>query len=95
MIYDSCIFKIEMRGVSYIVIHTDDVDGVSEDPRDAKDICDAFDNEFGIKMTDVQFMLGNVRNMTEKNGVTKLSISQPVYLGSCKVVVSCTWDHTK
>ena len=46
MLYEPCIFKLEMRGITYIVIHTDDVDGVSEDPRDAKDICDAFHKEF-------------------------------------------------
>ena len=47
-ILDSCIFKIEMRGISYIVIHTDDVDGVSEDPRDAKDICDPRRHTLGL-----------------------------------------------
>ena len=80
MLYEPCIFKLEMRGITYIVIHTDDVDGVSEDPRDAKDICDAFHKEFKIKMTDSRFMLGNMRDVSVIDGVTRLTISQPSYI---------------
>jgi len=80
MLYELCIFKLEMRGITYIVIHTDDVDGVSEDPRDAKDICDAFHKEFKIKMTDSRFMLGNMRDVSVIDGVTRLTISQPSYI---------------
>ena len=80
MLYEPCIFKLEMRGITYIVIHTDDVDGVSEDPRDAKDICDAFHKEFKIKMTDSRFMLSNMRDVSVIDGVTRLTISQPSYI---------------
>ena len=41
-----------------------------------------------IQMAEIEHMLGNVRNMTEKDGVTKLSISQPSYL-------EAMWDKFK
>ena len=50
MKYDPCLFKIttDQGRNMLIVVHTDDVDGVCDDPRDAEIFQDAFDKEFGV-----------------------------------------------
>eukprot|EP01045_Picozoa_sp_COSAG04_P050506 COSAG04_NODE_20495_length_392_cov_0.921502_1_plen_69_part_00 len=46
-----------------IVVHTDDVDGVCDDPRDAETFQDAFDKEFGVSTCDPESMLGVSRTI--------------------------------
>ena len=49
---------------SYLLIHTDDIDGAAEDPRDGDAILNAFDKEFGITLCESRFMLAVQREIT-------------------------------
>ena len=59
MIYEPCMWKLIIDGrVNFVNFHTDDCDGLCEDPRDAKLIFDEFDKKYGVSGVDVRFMLG-------------------------------------
>ena len=65
---------------TYIDIHTDDVDGVTDDPRGGKLLMDALDEEFGMTVQDPHHMLGINRETTRENGVTTLKLKQVAYI---------------
>ena len=39
-----------------MVVHTDDIDGAAQDPRDGAAIIDALDKKFGVTVGDPKFM---------------------------------------
>ena len=43
---------------TYVLIHTDDIDGITRNPAHGVAIKDAFDKRFGVKVVDPRFMLG-------------------------------------
>jgi hypothetical protein len=48
--YEPRIYRVEIDSrASFLCIHTDDCDGVCEDPRDGKRITDAFDRKWGVR----------------------------------------------
>ena len=62
-------FKILINNrVSFVVVHTDDCDGASQDPRDGAAIRDAFNARFGVKDVNPKFMLGNQRDVYQVDG---------------------------
>ena len=81
MIYEPCMWKLIIDGrICFVNFHTDDCDGLCEDPRDAKTIHDAFDKKYGVSSVDVRYMLGVQRDTTVKDGVTYIHMSQSGYL---------------
>ena len=42
---------------TYVLIHTDDIDGITRNPAHGVAIKDAFDKRFGVKVVDPRFML--------------------------------------
>ena len=77
MIYEPCMWKLIIDGrVCFVNFHTDDCDGLCEDPRDAKLIFDEFDKKY----VDVRFMLGVQRDTTVVNDVTHIHMPQSGYL---------------
>ena len=69
MLYAPCMFKILINNrVSFVVVHTDDCDGASQDPQDGAAIRDAFNTRFGVKDVDLNFMLGNQRDVYQVDG---------------------------
>ena len=65
--------------------HTDDCDGLCEDPRDAKLIFDEFDKKYGVSGVNVRFILGVQRDTTVVNGVTHIHMSQSGYLAVMEI----------
>jgi hypothetical protein len=62
-------FKILINNrVSIVVVHTNDCDGASQDPRDGAAIRDAFNARFGVKDVDPKFMLGTQRDVYQVDG---------------------------
>jgi len=81
MLKEPCMFRVEIEGrVSFMVVHTDDVDGVCDDPRDGKAIYDKFDKEFGVTSCDPKHMLGVTRQMREENGIVISRHTQVAYI---------------
>ena len=77
MLYAPCMFKILINNrVSFVVVHTDDCDGASQDPRDGAAIRDAFNARFGVKDVDPKFMLGNQRDVYQVDGEGNI-LSEP------------------
>ena len=59
MHYEPCMFTVDINGrKTYMVVHTDDIDGATQDPRDGAAIIDALDKRFGVTVGDPKFMLG-------------------------------------
>ena len=49
MEYEPCMFKVVIEDqVTWLVIHVDDADGISDDPRDSAAIMTEFQDRFGI-----------------------------------------------
>jgi hypothetical protein len=66
---------------SYLLIHTDDIDGAAEDPRDGDAILNAFDKEFGITLCESRFMLGVQREITvNSDGVIMNKLTQVAFI---------------
>ena len=68
---------------SYLLIHTDDIDGAAEDPRDGDAILNAFDKEFGITLVlcESRFMLGVQREITvNSDGVIMNKLTQVAFI---------------
>ena len=64
MLYEPCMFTVEIDGrMTHMVVHTDDVDMVCDDPRDGKAIRDEFDEKFGVTDCDPKHMLGVTREV--------------------------------
>ena len=85
MIYAPCMFKIDIPGdatehSTYIVIHTDDIDGITKNPQHAEQIMLKFKEKFGIKVVDANEMLGLERKMYVKDGVRYCHMSQKAYI---------------
>ena len=82
-------FRVEIDGrVSFMVVHTDDVDGVCDDPRDGQAIQDKFHAEFGVTTCDPKHMLGVNREMSEADGVVISRHTQKAYIEE-------VWDQFK
>jgi hypothetical protein len=74
-------FKVVIDGrETFMVVHTDDVDGVCDDPRDGQAIQAAFDAEFGVTTCDPKYMLGVTRVMSEDEGVVVSRHNQVAYV---------------
>jgi hypothetical protein len=78
MLYAPCMFKILINNrVSFVVVHTDNCDGASQDPRDGAAIRDALNARFGVKDVDPKFMLGNQRDVYQVDGEGNI-LSEPI-----------------
>ena len=89
MLCEPCLWKIIINDrVNWMSFHTDDCDGLAEDPRDATLIYDEFDKKYGVTHVDPRFMLGVQRETTVKQGLTRIHLSQPGYLDK-------VWDKFK
>ena len=79
MRYDSCVFlfKSPTKHKTYVVIHTDDVDCVSERVEDNITIMDKFDDKFGVVICDPHYMLGVNRTFTiDEDGTKYMELTQ-------------------
>jgi len=65
---------------SYVIIHTDDCDGHAEVMEDLKYIAKCFHTRFKIKICDPKFMLGVQRDITIKDGITYMNLTQPDFI---------------
>ena len=89
MLKEPCMFRVEIDGrVSFMVVHTDDIDGVCDDPRDGQAIQDKFHAEFGVTTCDPKHMLGVNREMSEEDGVVISRHTQKAYIEE-------VWDQFK
>jgi hypothetical protein len=84
---DPCLFIIKSPdtksakgSTTYLLIHTDDADAVSESLDDVTMIAERFDQRFGITIVDPAFMLGTLRETTVVEGVQYVQIRQPEFL---------------
>ena len=81
MVYAPCMFKVVIDGLtSYLVIHTDDIDGITKDPKHAERIMLKFKKKFGIKVVSPTDMLGLERHVYVKDGVRYCHLSQKAYV---------------
>ena len=69
MVYESCMFMIiiEEAGVakySYFVVHTDDIDGIAQNPKHGQMITKACHDEWGVDVGDPRHMLGVNREIS-------------------------------
>ena len=64
MVYAPCLFKVTIDdSPSYLVIHTDDIDGITKNPKHGELIMAKFKQRFGVKVVDPRHMLGIERTM--------------------------------
>jgi hypothetical protein len=66
MVYESCMLMIiiEKAGIakySYFVVHTDNIDGIAQNPKHGQMITDAFHDEWKVDVGDPRHMLGVTR----------------------------------
>ena len=82
--FDPCLFKIiSPQGKwTFLLVHVDDCDLISELSSDAALITAAFDKRFGVTVCDPHFLLGIQREISIKDGVTYLEMTQPDYIDS-------------
>jgi hypothetical protein len=81
MEYEPCMFKVVIDDrVTWLVIHVDDVDGISDDPRDSAAIMTDFQDRFGITIGDHRYLLGVQRDVTVRDGIGYLHMSQAAYM---------------
>ena len=77
--YDPCLFYFKRKLTNgkqrrmFCVIHTDDVDCVSENKTDMSDLFAALDKRFKVKAGDVKFMLGLERTLSEDGTTTSIT----------------------
>jgi len=72
MVYESCMFMIiiEDAGVpkySYFVVHTDDIDGIAQNPKHGQLITKACHDEWKVDVGDPRHMLGVTREISYDN----------------------------
>ena len=79
---DPClfIFQSPTKRTTYVSIHTDDCEGVGDNFEDLNFIADEFHKRFKIKIGDPRFMLGIKREVSESNGVTFMTMTQPDFV---------------
>ena len=74
MHYEPCMFTVQIDGrMTYLVVHTDGIDGAAEDPRDGVAIVEALDKRFGVTVGDPKFMLGVLRYLRARTAHSQLS----------------------
>jgi len=90
MLYEPCMWEVRIEGRStFFVIHTDDIDGVADDPRDVDLILGKFDARFGISICEPKYMLGIQRDMSvSEDGVATLQMTQVNFIEEA-------WDEWK
>ena len=90
MRFDPCLFKVTSPkgNITYLLVHVDDCDMISQLASDSALITAAFDKRFGVNggagitVCDPHFLLGIQREMSVSGGVTYLEMTQPDYIDS-------------
>ena len=84
MRFDPCLFKIisPEGNVTFLLVHVDDCDLISQVASDSALIIAAYDKRFGITICDPHFLLGIQREIVTKDGVNYLEMTQPDYIDS-------------
>ena len=84
MRFDPCLFKIisPEGNVTFLLVHVDDCDLISQVASDSALIIAAYDKRFGITICDPHFLLGIQREVVTKDGVNYLEMTQPDYIDS-------------
>jgi hypothetical protein len=90
MRYDSYLFRFEgpptdgVRSITFVCIHTDDVDTVSTKLVDSLEIMRQFDLKYTVVMCDPRYMLGIRREYhVDKDGTKTIEMTQRLHQISC------------